>query len=209
MKKIISLVAFASLAAAAQADILMRFEEIPGDIQAINNFYTGVTFGSSSTGSPLVTRRASTNNYNISSTNGNMYNSGEYWIHEDVGVTSALDNSGNDGKISFDNKDATYVDIQYCSASTFWLEAYDVNGNLLDVDSGPANLRFINSNPAGPGLLSVKWDGTNHIAYVIVHDTGNFWVIDNVRTDASDITPAPGAAALLGMGALFAGRRRR
>lgn len=209
MKKFLAIAVLGSLAGAAQADILMDFEGIPGDVQAVNDFYTGVTFGSSSTGSPLVTRRASTSNYNVSSTNGNTYGTGEYWIHGDVGVTSALDNSGNDGEISFDNEDATYVDIQYCSSSTFWLEAYDTNGNLLDVDTGGPNLRFTNSNGAGPGLLHVTWDGTNHISYVIVHDTGNFWVIDNVRTDASDITPAPGAAALLGLGALVAGRRRR
>lgn len=198
---------------AGAGPILMTFEEIPGDIQAVSNFYSGVTFGSSSTGSPLVTRRASTGNYNISSApSGTQYGSGEYWIYGDVGVTSALDNSGNDGKISFDNEDATYVSIAYCAANTFWLEAYDTNGNLLDTDSGAANLRYANGNGAGPGSLTVNWDGTNYISYVIVHDAGNFWVIDNVETDASGIAsviPLPSASALAGLGLLGLGTRRR
>ncbi len=209
MKKLIAIAALGLLAGAAQADILMDFEGIPGDVQSVNNFYSGVTFGSSSTGSPLVTRRASTGNYNISSTAGPSYGSGEYWIHGDVGVTSALDASGNDGKITFDNADATYVDIQYCCSSNFYLEAYRADGAMIDSDSGAANLRYTNGNAAGPGLLHVQWNGTDHIAYVIVHDTGNYWVIDNVRTDASDITPAPGVAATMIGGLVMAGRRRR
>ncbi len=192
----------------------MTFEEIPGDIQAVNDFYSGVTFGSSSTGSPLVTRRASTGNYNISSwPSGTSYGSGEYWIYDDVGVTSALDGSGNDGKISIDNADATYFEVGYCAGSGngFWLEAYDINDNLLDTDFGPDNLRFANGNAGGPGTLHVDWDGTNYIAYVIVHDTGNFWVIDNCKTDASGIViPAPGAALLgvLGLSVVRSIKRR-
>ncbi len=209
MKNAIAMAALGLIAGAAQANINMDFEGIPGDVQAVNTFYTGVTFGSSSTGSPLVTRRASTGLYNVSSTNGNTYGSGEYWIHGDVGVTSALDASGNDGKISFDNQDATFVNLNYCCSSTFFLEAYRADGTMIDSTSGPANLRFTNGNGAGPGALGVSWNGTDHIAWVIVHDTGNFWVIDNVVTDASDITPAPGVGATLLGGLMLAGRRRR
>ncbi len=198
MKKLLCCALGALLAVPVMADTLMTFEEIPGDIQAINDFYSGVTFGSSSTGAPLVTRRASTNNYNISSwPSGTVYNGGYYWVYDDVGVTSALDGSGNDGKISIDNADATYFEVGYTCNSDFYLEAYDAGGNLLDSDVGGANLRFINGNESGPGTLRVDWDGTNYIAYVIVHDTGNFWVIDNCKTDASGIViPAPGAALL-------------
>jgi hypothetical protein len=210
--KVVALAALVGGTGVSQA-ALVTFENIPGDIQAINNFYSGITFGSSSTGSPLVTRRASTNNYNISSApSGTVYNGGYYWIYDDVGVTSALDNSGNDGKVSFDNEDATYVTIAYCAESTFWLEAYDTNGNLLDTDSGAANLRFFNGNEAGPGSLTVNWDGVNYISYVIVHDTGNFWVIDNLDTDAtglSTVIPLPSAAGLAGVGLFCVGAHRR
>ncbi|MBL8763124.1 MAG: hypothetical protein JNM07_02505 [Phycisphaerae bacterium] len=213
MKKFLGIATLLALAGAAQADILMTFEDIPGDVQAVNTFYSGVTFGSSSSGSPMVTRRASTGNYNISSWPSGT-GGGDYWIYDDVGVTSALDNSGNDGKISFNNQDATYVEVGYCvQSSNFYLEAYRADGTLIDSDTGPANTRFTAGNGAGPGTLRVDWNGTDHIAWVIVHDTGNFWVIDNVKTDASGVStnvPLPTAAGLgfAGVG-LMAARRRR
>jgi uncharacterized protein (TIGR03382 family) len=209
MNKFVAIAAVAAVSCAAQAIIVMDFETIPGDVQPVNNYYAGVTFGSSSTGSPLVTRRASTGNYNLSSTNGTSYGSGEYWINNDVGVTSALDGSGNDGRISFNNQDATFVSLSYCCSSTFFFEAYRANGSMITSTSGAANLRYINGNAMGPGSLTVSSTSADPIAYVIVHDTGNFWVIDSVITDATGVTPAPGAAAVLGMGALLVGRRRR
>jgi hypothetical protein len=65
-------------------------------------------------------------------------------------------------------------------------------------DSGPSNLRP--GNVTGPDTLRVDWNGTDPIAYVRVHDSGNFWLVDDIKTDASGITvvPAP-AAVLLGM----------
>ncbi|MBL8763123.1 MAG: hypothetical protein JNM07_02500 [Phycisphaerae bacterium] len=214
MKKLLGISALLAAAGAAQADTLMTFEDLPGDVVQINNFYTGVVFGASSQGSSMVTRRASTNNYNISSwPSGTVYNGGYYWIYDDVGVTSALDQSGNDGKISFTNADATYVEVGYSCNSSFFLEAYRADGTLIDSDTGGANLRFINGNEGGMGTLRVDWNGTDHIAWVIVHDTGNFWVIDNVKTDASGVStnvPLPTAAGLgfAGVG-LMAARRRR
>ena len=212
-KTILGFAAVAALASAAHADILMTFDEgifLAVDVVPVGSYYTGVTFGSSTTGSPLVSRNRLLVGYNVSSwPSGNQTGSGEYWVYGEVGVTSALDGSGNDGRITFDNGDATYVEVGYTCNSTFFLEAYDINNNLLDTDSGAANLRFINSNASGPGTLRVDAPLGQFIKYVIVHDTGNFWVMDNVRTDATGILPAPGAAALLGLGALAAGRRRR
>ena len=126
-----------------------------------------------------------------------------------------MDYTGNDGVIAFDNQDATYVELGYCSSSELWLEAYDAGGNLIDQDSGLANLRYTNSNESGPGTLRVDWDGSNYIAYVNVHDSGNFWVVDNIQTDASGIVinpvPVPGAIALSGLGVGLVNwlRRRR
>jgi MYXO-CTERM domain-containing protein len=214
MKKIvIGMVAAAGLAGVANADIIMTFDEgifLSTDVVPVGTYYTGVTFGSSSTGSPLVSRNRLLGSYNISSwPSGDQSGSGQYWVYGVVGVTSALDNSGNDGRITFDNGDATYVELGYSCSSNFFLEAYDANDNLLDIDVGGANLRYSNSNPNGPGTLRVDAPAGQFIKYVIVHDTGNFWVIDNIRTDASGIVPAPGALALLGLGGLIAGRRRR
>ena len=216
-----SMVVFVTLALVAAANagpvFTMTFEE-PAfqatDVLPVEDYYTGVTFGSSSTGSPLVSRNYLLGNYNVSSwPSGNSTGSGEYWMYGNVGVTSALDASGNDGQISFDYQDATFVEIGYCASSTFWLEAYRADGTLIDTASGPGNRRYLENNPNGPGTLRVDWNGTDYIAWVIVHDQGDYWVIDNVTTDASSIgyaIPLPGAVYLgaIGLG-LIARRFRR
>jgi hypothetical protein len=200
---------------AASADTTMTFEEFLGqDTAPIATYYSGITFQSGSGGSDWVARDATTGIYNISSwPSGQQWGGAWYWIHGYVGATTALDYTGNDGIIAFDNKDATYVQLAYCSGSDLNLLAYDSGGNLIDQDVGPANRRYVESNESGPGTLRVDWDGSNRIAYVNVHDTGNFWVVDNVMTDATGIiirpVPAPGAFLLGTMGAGVVGWLRR
>ena len=188
-------------AGSAFADITMTFEEFRGgpDATPISTYYQGISFESGAGGSEWVARLAESNNYNVSSTSGAQWNAGTYWIDDYVSATTALYYSGNDGIISFDNKDATYVELHYAASGGLNLVAYNESGVVLDSDSGPSNLRYINGNESGPGTLRVV-SATDYIAYVIVHDTGNYWTVDNITTDASGITviPAP-AAILLGM----------
>ncbi len=92
-----------------------------------------------------------------------------------------------------------------------YLEAHDSTGTLLDSDNDMSNLRFWDNNPSGPGTLRLDWDGTDPIAYVLTHDTGNFWIADNIRTDATwiSVIPAPSAFLLFSIGVSFAGWLRR
>ena len=201
----------ALLAAPAMADTLMTFEEFVGNDGAnVGSFYTGITFETIAGGSDWIGRDHSTGNYNTQSTNGT--GTGGYWLNGNGFATTALDSTGDGGKITFDNGDATYVSLDYTAANTFYLEAYDAVGNLLDVDTGAANY-----NTGGPGSLYVSHATTN-ISYVIVHDAGNFWIVDDIQTDATGITvpavPLPAAAwlgfALLGgLGAVRRLRRRK
>lgn len=189
------------------ADTTMTFEEFLGhDTAPVATFYSGITFQSGYSGSDWVARDATTGNYNVSSwPTGQQWGGAWYWIYGSVGATTALDYSGNDGIIAFDNKDATFVELGYCSGSDLYLLAYDSGGNLIAQTSGPANRRYIEGNESGPGTLRVDAPSGSFISYVNVHDTGNFWVVDNVCTDASGIVihavPAPGAILLGGLGA--------
>jgi hypothetical protein len=200
-KKMVLMFMMLGVGAFASAAITtMTFEEFKGfDGAPIGTFYSGVTFTSGASGQDWIAADTSTVPYNASSWPGGA-GGGDYWIYGDVGAWTG--DVGSDGKIIFDNADASFVEIGYCSANPFYLLAYDKNGVILDTDSGPANLR--STNPNGPGTLRV--DGTG-IAYVIMHDQGSFWVADNISTDASGIVitppvavPAPGAILLAGMG---------
>ncbi|MBE3071051.1 MAG: PEP-CTERM sorting domain-containing protein, partial [Planctomycetes bacterium] len=176
--------------------------------------YTGVTFIGSTDGLPWLYTDATTGNFNASSwPSGVSWSSGEYWINDYVAAWTS--DAGASGKIVFDAQDATFVSLNYSSYGNLYLEAYDASNNLLDSTSGPANLRYINGNGGGPGTLTVT--GTD-IAYVMVHDTGNYWLIDNVVTDATGITggvpvvPEPLTCAALGLGLVTLSgyiRRRR
>jgi len=206
-RKILGVAAVLLLTAGwAFADITtITFEEFVGlDGTPVGTFYKGITFESGAGGSDWVARDG--RYYNVSSwETKEKWGTGDYWINNYVSATTALDYTGNDGIIRFDNKDAKYVELNYAAyngsgAPALYLVAYSQSGVVLDSDSGPSNLRYIDGNESGPGTLHVDWNGTDPIAYVIVHDTGNYWTVDNIKTDASGITiiPAP-AAVLLGM----------
>ena len=118
-----------------------------------------------------------------------------------------------EGRIDFLNGDGSFFTTGYCSASNFYVEAYDASNNLLDVAVGAANVDY-NDNTPGPGqdFLTVS-SGAGNIAYVLLHDTGNFWEIDNSSGDATGVVPPtvpePTTMLLLGSGLLGLGIIRR
>lgn len=212
MKKLLCLlVVVFGMCAVVFADITMTFEEFLGsDGAPISTYYSGISFTAASSGQQWIAADITTGGYNASSWPSGS-GGGAYWIYGNVAAWAGV--AGDNGKIEFDNKDAKFVEIGYSAQSTLYLEAFDAMGNSIDVDNGPGNLRSY-GNESGPGTLRVDWNGTDMIAWVIIHDQGNFWVADNVRTDAtgiSGVVPAPGAIVLGAMGASLVGwlRRRR
>lgn len=70
--------------------------------------------------------------------------------------------------------------------------AYDINNNLVDsVSASSADFLTL----SGAGIVRVVWQEAN---------AGDGFVVDNV----SFVVPAPGSLALVGLGGLFARRRR-
>ena len=190
---VMALVAALFLGPATASAILVTFEEGVGNDQGvINTQYTGITFQSATTGQPWQYADATSNNWQVSSwPTKQQWSGGYYWINDLVGAFTTT--SGDNGRVAFDNQDASFVQINYSCNDTFYLEAYDAGGTLIDTDSGAANLRYNNGNESGPGTLRVDAPAGQSIAYVDVHDTGNYWVVDNMSTDATGII-GPGGA---------------
>ncbi|MFC1634010.1 hypothetical protein ACFL5Z_04150 [Planctomycetota bacterium] len=194
-----------------KADITMTFEEFVGyDFGGagtpVGTFYTGITF-ESFTGSDWLGRDHSTGSYNTYSVDLGT-GSGYYDMMGNGFATTSFDGtSGAGGKVTFDNADATYVELLYsANTESFTLTAYDAHDNVLDTDVGGNNF----GQGQGMDLLRVDWDGRHNIAYFTVHDSGNYWLIDNITTDASDIVvPVPGAVLLGLLGLSAAGIKLR
>jgi len=146
--------------------------------------------------------------YNVTNNLGDVYGTGRY--NMEGYVCTYLGTSQGSGRIDFLNQDGSYFTTGYSSASDFYLEAYDASNNLLAATSGPANTQW--EGGTSLGYLTVS-SASNNIAYVIVHDTGNYWIADNMRGDASgvpdDEIPEPTTLLLLGAGLIGGGILRR
>jgi hypothetical protein len=183
-----------AVAGSAGAQTLITFEEFIGyDFYPISTFYEGINFLGASTGSEWLVCDTNTLYWNVSRWDcaneidlGWSNGTGEYWICNEVSTFTGF--VGDDGLIELVNEDATFVEVRYSSAFSFYLEAYDSADTLVDTAVGPPNLRHSHGNQNGPGTLRVEAPAGTHISYVICHDSGNMWTIDNLLTDASGIT---------------------
>ena len=104
-------------------------------------------------------------------TNGNFF----AWL----GVT------GDTGRIDFTEGTATYLSVLTSTYSGLTLEAYDTNGNLIATSGWAANNLWTRTFTR----LTVEAPPGKTIAYVMVHDWGNYWLIDDLCTDAPGVPP--------------------
>ncbi|NYT05990.1 MAG: hypothetical protein GKC04_06430 [Methanomicrobiales archaeon] len=96
--------------------------------------------------------------------------------------------SGDEGRIDFTDGTATYFSALVSTPSYIQLDAYDENGVLVD------SATFSGSNLDTGKMIRLTVQAPA-IAYVMMHDSGNYWIMDEICTDApgveSDGTPVP------------------
>ena len=107
-----------------------------------------------------------TGQYNV-----NPYGSRSYECHGNI--FAWLGPNQGSGRIDFTGATAESIGMLTSTATGTYLDAYDSSGTLL--------ARSFAGGNTGTGTMSEMRVAASNIAYVIVHDTGNYWLIDDLR----------------------------
>jgi len=164
--------AFSPAIQVARADGFIDFEN-GLDGQPIRSTIPGLQF-TTTEGYDWVYGDWRTGDYNGPYPNGAYSSNGNFfaWLGPNQGK----------GRIDFTKGGATYIQVWVSSAYGLYADAYDGMGNLLTSAYVDKNL-----NTGSMVRLRVDAPTSQKIAYVIFHDTGNYWLIDDLSTDAAGV----------------------
>jgi len=109
------------------------------------------------------------------------YNSGSYETNGNF--FAWLGTTGDTGKIDFTEGGATYLSVLASTYSGLVLDAYDADNHLIATSDRATN----NLNTRTFTRLTVEAPLDKTIAYVLIHDSGNYWLIDDLCTDAPGV----------------------
>ncbi len=133
------------------------------------------------------------------------YGSGSYHHNGNMWLWAGTNADAQGVIVDFTQNDGTWFSTGYSSASTFYVEAWLTDGSMVST-SGAAN------TGSTMGSLTVNATSGLFIDYIVLHDTGNHWIVDDMRGDTSGIDPVPEPATMLlfGLGLLgLAGVNRK
>ncbi|MEC4684382.1 MAG: PEP-CTERM sorting domain-containing protein [Nitrospirota bacterium] len=144
----------------------------------------------------------STGSYNCSDMNGS-YSYGGYYIYDNVGLWAGPNADAQGVIVDFTSNDGTWFSTGYSANSNFYVVAYLTDGSTVTASGGK-------NYGVGMDFLSVAASAGTYIDYVVLHDTGNYWVVDNMSGDASGVNvPEPGTLLLIGSGLIGLAFARR
>lgn len=119
----------------------------------------------------------------------NIYPYGSAYYETNGNFFAWLGTLGDAGRIDFLGGGASYCSVLVSTGSGLILDAYDNDGTLIATSGWAEN----NLNTRTFTRLTVEAPAGETIAYVMIHDTGNFWVVDDLCTDANKaVLPVPG-----------------
>lgn len=157
------------------------FEDLADGTNLSSGAIGGVQFTTTAGFSWLVGDFAA-GGYNGKYPNGGYTSHGTHWAW--LGVNQGA------GRIDFVNGPAsTFSLLASVNLSPVSLDAYDSNGTLLET-AGPSGINFGTGSMAELKITRASAD----IAYVIVHDSGNFFEVDDICTDAPGVNPPANTA---------------
>ncbi len=143
-----------------------------------------------------------TGSYNCSDMNGS-YSYGGYYIYDNVALWAGPNADAQGVIVDFTSNDGTWFSTGYSSLSGFYVVAYLTDGSIVTTSGG-------SNYGVGMDFLSVAASAGTYIDYVVLHDSGNQWVVDNMSGDASGVNvPEPGTLLLIGSGLIGLAFARR
>ncbi len=134
-----------------------------------------------------------TGKYNTHSDDLN-YGSGKYHHNGNLWLWAGPKADARGVIVDFVNDDGTWFQTGYAANSNFFLDAYLTDGSVVSV---------MGANNYGYPMSYLKVDATAglYIDYIVLHDTGNYWLADDMSGDASGVSvPEPATVLLLGLG---------
>lgn len=118
----------------------------------------------------------------------NVYPYGEQAYETNGNFFAWLGTLGDQGRIDFLGGGASYCSVLVSTASGLTLDAYDSDDTLIATSGWADN----NTSTRTFTRLTVEAPAGETIAYVMIHDTGNFWLMDDLCTDANKaVIPVP------------------